>query len=208
MIQRTLTPLYLLENYGKKALYIFYPDYCPEKEIITYRKVIDLYNTCLEYKDIRALQRLDELYDLESLMDFDNTFHCEVPVNSKYTEYEWILLRLRQRDREENKPHRTGGRSYRKLFKKQKDGEVVFSARKCIYNMAASDVDTLLKMSDSSCDIDLETASTVDKFEALRALTDRDNLLLFYLRYMCNQRFPVEDWEDLKDGTIKIVDHF
>ena len=141
-------------------------------------------------------------------MDFDNKFHCEVPVNSDYTEYEWILFRLRQKDRQENRPHRTGGRSYRKLFKKQKNGEVVFSARKCIYNMATSDVTTLLKISDSPCGIDLQTASTVDRFEALHSLPDRDSLLLFYLRYMCNQRFPVEDWEDLKDGTIKMVDHF
>ena len=51
MIQRTLTPLYLLENYGKRALYIFYPDYCPENEIITYRKVIDLYNTSEKYQN-------------------------------------------------------------------------------------------------------------------------------------------------------------
>ena len=203
MANNAILPVRLMNKYGRSRLPLFYPDDGLDDVSWTYRDVIDLYNDCLIRKDTEALQLLAGTYDIEAMMKFDNQYHLEIPIRQKYTRKE----RNQQKLRRLNETHYLGGKYYRNLFKKLPDGTVLFSARACIYRMSRDQMISLAELSESNPHFDSGT-SLVKMYETMCGLTDRDKLILVYLRYMCNQTFPVEELEALKDGSIRIVDSF
>ena len=210
MAEISLLPVRLLQDYGRLAMPVFYPSF-NVKKVTTCRSVIDLYKKCLEYKDVEALQLLSEQYDIERIMSFDLKYAVECPINIGRTKYELnqYTERCRKYRIKENPIHRVGGQRFHKYFRIDHNNQVICSARKIIYNeMSSVEVETLIKMSasDEAEQFDCSKASLVEKFEFLYSLPDRDELFLFFLRFTCNQEFPIDDWERLRDGTFRIID--
>ena len=208
VVKRALIPIQLLETYGQQSMAVFYPDFFQTAHVITYRSVIELYNKCLAYKDDIAIAVLSDTYDINHIMAFDSALAAERPINFERTRYEQELIDNRNRyyKKHEEPKHFVGGVRFRNCFRLREDGTVICSARKIIYGMSAEAANTLLKMSESCCNMNLPALSLIEKYELLCKLPDRDSLLLFYLRYMVDQSLPADDWEALRDGKYRFVD--
>ena len=209
MAKETFLPLRLKRLYGMRKMSMFYPELQLNTISWTYRDLLNLYQDCFKRGDVEALQLLTEKYDLEEIQRFDSTYHDERPLTQKYTSFQKERILMRQYDREKMqwKSRYHGSQKFMYMFKTLPGGKVIFSARKCVYSMTGDQMRQLFQLSD--CDPGLRKDPLLtEMFDAMCRHPERDRLILFYLKYMIGKGFPVEDIEDISNGTIEIVDSF
>ena len=163
-----------------------------------------LYQECLKQKDVEAIQLLATNYDINEIMSFDYKYNAEIPMNRTMTYKEKQNLERRKINRKRGKVKKPGGTYFIKWFKKDNNDEYYFDARSCAYDMTTEQIQTLFEMLDEPPKIDYIKLLPTELSEIFYRHPEKDKLIIFYLRYMCDQRFPIEDWEMLKNGEYKI----
>lgn len=207
MSKFALLPLRLKELYGLKKLHVFYPDIYPNAHCITCREVIDLYDHCHRMNDTEAIELLRKNWDLEAIFDFDRNFHKEKSVNREFRMKEAMKHRDRKKDvlSGRTKNRYVGGTYYRDVFYPDGNGGYMFNTRRCFYRMPLADMQTLFDMSAAGVSVTANYKDIETLYDLFQSLPDKKELILFYLQYLASRPFPVWEYEEIRDGIIKLA---
>lgn len=203
MRNRVLLPLRLKADYGMKRLSFFYPELYPNDKI-TYRDVINLYEECLHYRDVDAINLLNNNFDLEHIFAFDYRFQSEETVRGCHRKSDYDSKRKRQRNDRIGKKRLYGGTYFRKIFSIDNNGNHYFDIRKFYFSRSCQDIQTMFDLSESKKRYIVDGIAFSNMYEDFRNLPDLKKVILFYLRHIASRNIPILDYEELRDGIIKM----
>ena len=191
----------LKASYTNKELRIFFRIEEQNKHL-TYRDVIDLYEKCLRKKDIFGLMLLNNNYNLEEIMKFDNEIGVERCIFSNYSIKHYCnAMRRKYQHKKNNTKMYLGGVYYRNLCRTDKKGNILFNSKRLIYKMTSNEIEKSLFCIGETLD---KKMTLIEQFEYLYKHPKRNEVILFYLSTYIYPRFPSEELEELKKGNYLI----
>lgn len=203
-MRRNLEFVHQKELYGLKGLWVLYPELFSEEQRYSYLDIVNLYNLFVKLHDINALEVFLSKYNINEIIEtVKNNPGREIGYNYVVTTQQKAASKGRLKHRG-GKQMRIGSREYRTWFDKRNNDKVVMNSRRVIYQMKRNDVVNLLRIYDKDYK-DNSSSTIIELYETLIAHDYKKDLIIYYVKNMLNNKFPIEETVMVESGEIEIV---
>ena len=84
------------------------------------------------------------------------------------------------------------------------DGQPFLNIRKFYFSRSCQEIQKMFDLSKSEIRYEVDGITFADMYESFRNLPDLKEVILFYFRHIASTHIPYLDYEELRDGVIKI----